>query len=159
MIFRNHSNMLICCLRNISHYYQFWKQLFCFIFLIYFSGFFFLFLWWKFIHYTIYMLYISLLSLLINLLHPCWIKVLIKTNHPQLPGGKKASSLYTQNKVWSSHSSLCLPEVDSGGFFLQLVFWKLHVVFVKLSAKWHVSSVPNSCQLPCCLLPKSAATF
>ncbi len=33
MIFRNHSNMLICCSRNISDYYQCWKQLCCFIFL------------------------------------------------------------------------------------------------------------------------------
>ncbi len=33
--FRNHSNMLICCSRNISDYYQCWKQLCCFIF------------WWK----------------------------------------------------------------------------------------------------------------
>jgi len=24
--FRNHSNMLICCSRNISYYYQCWKQ-------------------------------------------------------------------------------------------------------------------------------------
>ncbi len=27
MIFRNHSNMLICCSRNISDYYDCWKQL------------------------------------------------------------------------------------------------------------------------------------
>ncbi len=33
MIFRNHSNMLICCSRNISDYYQCWKQLCCPIFL------------------------------------------------------------------------------------------------------------------------------
>ncbi len=33
MIFRNHSNMLICCSRNISDYYQCWKQLCCTIFL------------------------------------------------------------------------------------------------------------------------------
>ncbi len=33
MIFRNHSNMLICCSRNISDYYQCWKQLCCSIFL------------------------------------------------------------------------------------------------------------------------------
>ncbi len=33
MIFRNHSNMLICCSRNISDYYQCSKQLSCFIFL------------------------------------------------------------------------------------------------------------------------------
>ncbi len=33
MIFRNHSNMLICCSRNISDYYQFWKQLCCPIFM------------------------------------------------------------------------------------------------------------------------------
>ncbi len=33
MIFRNHSNILICCSRNISDYYQCWKQLCCFIFL------------------------------------------------------------------------------------------------------------------------------
>ncbi len=26
---RNHSNMLICCSRNISYYYQCWKQLCC----------------------------------------------------------------------------------------------------------------------------------
>ncbi len=26
--FRNHSNMLICCSRNISYYYQCWKQLY-----------------------------------------------------------------------------------------------------------------------------------
>ncbi len=33
MIFRNHSNMLICCSRNIFDYYQYWKQLCCTIFL------------------------------------------------------------------------------------------------------------------------------
>ncbi len=33
MIFRNHNNMLICCSRNISDYYQCWQQLCCFIFL------------------------------------------------------------------------------------------------------------------------------
>ncbi len=33
MIFRNHSNMLICCSRNISDYYQCWKQLCCTVFL------------------------------------------------------------------------------------------------------------------------------
>ncbi len=33
MIFRNHNNMLICCSRNISDYYQCWKQLWCTIFL------------------------------------------------------------------------------------------------------------------------------
>ncbi len=39
--FRNHSNMLICCSRNITSHYQCWKQLCCFIFLwIFFSGFF-----------------------------------------------------------------------------------------------------------------------
>ncbi len=27
MIFRNHSNMMICCPRNISYYHQYWKQL------------------------------------------------------------------------------------------------------------------------------------
>ncbi len=31
MIFRNHSNMLICCSRNISDYYQCWKQLHIFV--------------------------------------------------------------------------------------------------------------------------------
>ncbi len=31
MIFRNHNNMLICCSRNISDYYQCWKQLCCWI--------------------------------------------------------------------------------------------------------------------------------
>ncbi len=31
--FRNHYNILICCLRNISYYYQCWKQLCCLIFL------------------------------------------------------------------------------------------------------------------------------
>ncbi len=31
--FRNHNNMLICCSRNISDYYQCWKQLCCTIFL------------------------------------------------------------------------------------------------------------------------------
>jgi len=31
--FRNYSNMLICWSRNISDYYQCWKQLYCFIFL------------------------------------------------------------------------------------------------------------------------------
>ncbi len=36
--FRNHSNMIICCSRNISDYYQYWKHLSCFIFL------------WKLIH-------------------------------------------------------------------------------------------------------------
>ncbi len=33
MIFRNHNNMLICCSRNISDYYQCWKQMCCTIFL------------------------------------------------------------------------------------------------------------------------------
>ncbi len=33
MIFRNHNNMLICCSRNISDYYQCSKQLCCTIFL------------------------------------------------------------------------------------------------------------------------------
>ncbi len=41
---RNHSNMLICCSRNISDNYQCWRQLCCFIFLwkliFNFSGFF-----------------------------------------------------------------------------------------------------------------------
>ncbi len=32
MIFRNHSNMLICCSRNIYYYYQCWKQFFCLTF-------------------------------------------------------------------------------------------------------------------------------
>ncbi len=37
MIFRNHNNMLICCSRNISDYYQCWKQLCCFVvFVVYF---------------------------------------------------------------------------------------------------------------------------
>ncbi len=31
--FRNHSNMLICCSRNIYYYYQCWKQLCCLTFL------------------------------------------------------------------------------------------------------------------------------
>ncbi len=31
MIFRNHSYMLICCSRNISDYYQYWKKLCCLI--------------------------------------------------------------------------------------------------------------------------------
>ncbi len=31
--FRNHSNMLICCSRNIYYYYQCWKQLCCLILL------------------------------------------------------------------------------------------------------------------------------
>jgi len=31
--FRNHSNMMICCSRNISDYYQCSKQLCCLIFL------------------------------------------------------------------------------------------------------------------------------
>ncbi len=30
---RNHSNILICCLRNFYYYPQFWKQLCCFIFI------------------------------------------------------------------------------------------------------------------------------
>jgi len=30
--FRNHSNILIWCSRNISYYYQGWKQLCCLIF-------------------------------------------------------------------------------------------------------------------------------
>jgi len=29
----NHFNMLMRCSRNMSYYYQFWKQLFCLIFL------------------------------------------------------------------------------------------------------------------------------
>ncbi len=33
MIFRYHSNILICCSRNISDYYQCWKQSCCTIFL------------------------------------------------------------------------------------------------------------------------------
>ncbi len=33
MIFRNHNNILIYCSRNISDYYQCWKQLCCTIFL------------------------------------------------------------------------------------------------------------------------------
>ncbi len=44
MIFRNHNNILIYCSRNISDYYQCWKQSCCTIFLwkpwcILFSGF------------------------------------------------------------------------------------------------------------------------
>ncbi len=31
--FRNHSNCWICCWRNISYYYQCWKQMCCLIFL------------------------------------------------------------------------------------------------------------------------------
>ncbi len=47
MIFRNHSNMLICCSRNISDYYQCWKQLCCPIFLCNLRYiFFFRILWW-----------------------------------------------------------------------------------------------------------------
>ncbi len=34
MIFRNHNNMLICCLINNSDYYQCWKQSCCTIFLL-----------------------------------------------------------------------------------------------------------------------------
>ncbi len=34
IIFRNHNNILICCLRNISDYYQCWKQSCCTIFLL-----------------------------------------------------------------------------------------------------------------------------
>jgi len=30
--FRNHSNMMIWCSKNISYYYQCWKQLFTFLF-------------------------------------------------------------------------------------------------------------------------------
>ncbi len=33
MIFRNHSNILISFSRNISYYYQCWKQLCCLIFI------------------------------------------------------------------------------------------------------------------------------
>ncbi len=33
VIFRNHNNILICCSRNISDYYQCWKQLCWWIFL------------------------------------------------------------------------------------------------------------------------------
>ncbi len=33
MIFRNHSNILICCSTNISDYYRCWKRLCCTIFL------------------------------------------------------------------------------------------------------------------------------
>jgi len=32
--FRNHSNMMICCSRNISYYYQCWKELCCLIFFV-----------------------------------------------------------------------------------------------------------------------------
>ncbi len=43
--FRNHSNMLIFCSRNIDYYYQCWKKLCCLILL--WKQFFF-FLWWTF---------------------------------------------------------------------------------------------------------------
>ncbi len=37
--FRNHSNMMIWCSRNIYYYYQCWKQLCCLIFiLVFFCG-------------------------------------------------------------------------------------------------------------------------
>ncbi len=32
--FRNHSNMLICCSRNISSHYQYWKWLCCLYFFV-----------------------------------------------------------------------------------------------------------------------------
>ncbi len=43
--FRNHSNMLIYCSRNISDYYQCWKQLCCTIFL---------WKWWYFLFFRIH---------------------------------------------------------------------------------------------------------
>ncbi len=85
MIFRNYSNMLICCSRTISDYYQCWKQLCCFIFL------------WKLLHFifqdnlmnwkfkrTVFIwnrtcfvtLQMSSLSLLVIWMHPCWTEVL-----------------------------------------------------------------------------------
>ncbi len=105
--FRNHSNMMVCCSRNISDYYQWWKQLCCWIFL------------WKLWYFAIFQdclmnrkfkrtaviwnkrsfvkLWMSLLSLWINLMHPCWIKALIyfKTN-VQTP--KFAGKLYIHSK-------------------------------------------------------------
>ncbi len=89
MIFSNHSNILICCTRNIYDYYQCWKQVRWPIVL-----------WkpWYILFFRIHkmnrkfteqhlfeivILYISLLSLLINLMHPLWIKVFISfhNNH------------------------------------------------------------------------------
>ncbi len=43
--FRNHSNMLICCSRNIYYYYQCWKQL-CHIIFFWKLWLEFLFFWW-----------------------------------------------------------------------------------------------------------------
>ncbi len=47
MIFRNHSNMLICCSRNISDHYQCWKQL-CFPIILWKPWYilFFMIFWW-----------------------------------------------------------------------------------------------------------------
>ncbi len=89
VIFSNHSNMLICCTRNIYDYYQCWKQVRWSIVL-----------WkpWYILFFRIHkmnrkfteqhlfeivILYISLLSLLINLMHHLWIKVFISfhNNH------------------------------------------------------------------------------
>ncbi len=82
--FRTHSIMPICCSRNIYDYYQCWKQVRWSIVL------------WKpryILFFRIHKmnrkwneivtLYISSLSLLINLMHPLWIKVFIsfQNNH------------------------------------------------------------------------------
>ncbi len=76
MIFRNHYNMLIYCSRNMSDYYQCWKQLCCFIFLwkLWYI-FFFRVLWWTERSNRTAFIWMTILT---NVMHPCWIKVSIK---------------------------------------------------------------------------------
>ncbi len=81
--FRKKSNMLIYCSRNISYYYQCWKQLCCIILLWKFWYFFFLSEFlneYKVQKKSIYVnmfCNMCLLSFVINWMHPGWIKVLI----------------------------------------------------------------------------------
>ncbi len=81
MIFRNHNNMLNWCSKNISDYYQCWKQLCCFIFWwkLWYILFFWI-LWWIKFKRTAFVWYINVLihykCILINLMCLYWKKVL-----------------------------------------------------------------------------------
>ncbi len=71
--YKNHSNMLICCSRNISYYYQCWKQLCC---LIVGTDTF----WWVERFKRTAYIYKSFVTLtLISWMHPCWVKVISVT--------------------------------------------------------------------------------
>ncbi len=77
--FRNHSNMLLWCWINISYYYWCWKPLWYFIFLCTPQYIFFSLINRKFKRTAFFLIFFFVtlkmsLSLLINVMYPCWIK-------------------------------------------------------------------------------------